>query len=512
MIPSWRAVFTSSSLALSLGLGCDPNKNDSASGVDTAVTTNPGEPSDTGGVDSPGPEDSGTPPPVHHQPPIQVTIDVHGHNYNLSIGPGSSSWMTQKRARFQSDKTQILWLAALAESVGGRVNFQLNGEFCRDARELDGDTAFLAELEAAGHLMGSHFHMHRFSGIAEFWVEVNKMTATETQLRQIWADQVGECEATLGHSLFRVDPALVSRAVDAAVVLADLFDEYQPGVQPAGEVFSYTDWNHKPYNPFRRAVGSKLSEDPDHPILGLMSLGQVGQLEPAGLHQVMTSVPQIKRHFLALVTEWREAELSGAPPKQWQFGVMTHPHDNIMFQSDVEEVVRWLGKWTDGSRGDGAPLVEFATDDEVLERFEAWEMVWPDASSFSFDWETHVETGGEPYPYGDDVLTMALRDTEVDSEVMVWRDQGVTVFRLFRRSVLRGTPSEIGVRPMTIGDLEEVPLFLAWSTTGETVTIDASALLGDGFESLDSQSGETSAISPGALEIPPQAVLIRGVE
>jgi hypothetical protein len=498
-------------LLLAAGIGCERKSSGEGSaspggGVDTAADTVPG---DTGSSDT-GADDTGVEPTVYHQPPIQLTIDVHGHNYSLATGPSSSSWLDDKLDRYESDKAQILWVAALAESVDARANFQLNGEFCRDARVLAGDTAFLGLLEAAGHVMGSHFHMHRFTGVQEYWIEIDKATATETQLRQIWSDQISECEASLGHTLARIDPALVSQAIDATPIIMDLFDTYRPAVQPVGEVFSYADWNHKPWNPFRRAPGTKLSEDLSHPIVGLMSLGQVGQLEPAGLHQTMTSVPQIQRQFLALVAEWREAELAGDPPKQWQFGIMTHPHDTITYQADVETLVQWLAAWTDGSRGDGAPLVVFATNDEVVASLEDWEAQWPGVSSFDFDWEGHLETGEEAYPYGSDALVLAWLDTELDQEITTWQESGVTVFRLYTRAVERGEPNEEGARSLTIGELGTEPTYLAWSTTGATVTIDASSLLSGASELLDSQTGSIDVIDANAVEIPSQAVLFRG--
>ena len=263
-------------------------------------------------------------------PPILITINVHGHNYGFPEQASAlDNWETTKQNRYDSDKEQILWIADLAESVGAQVNYQLNGEYCRDARVLNGDdTTHLEALEAAGHVMGSHFHMYRFSGENEFWKRVSTATASQTDLEQIWSDQVGECEQILGHSLFRIDPAIMSSLVDSEEIVEDLREASQPQIEPGAETFSYTDWNQKPWNPYRRMRGTSLTEDPDRDILAVTSIGQVGQLVPAGKHQIMASVGQIQRQFLALVAEWRENEQLGLTPKVWQFGIMTHSPPN----------------------------------------------------------------------------------------------------------------------------------------------------------------------------------------
>jgi hypothetical protein len=131
-------------------------------------------------------------------------------------------------------------------------------------------------------------------------------------------------------------------------------------------------------------------------------------------------------------------------------------------------------------------------------------------SSFDFDWEAHLETGEEAYPYGSDALVLALLDTELDEEITTWQESGVTVFRLYTRAVERGEPSSEGTRSLTIGELGAEPIYLAWSTTGATVTIDASSLLSGASELLDSQTGSIDVIDVDAVEIPSQAVLFRG--
>ncbi len=447
-------------------------------------------------------------------PPILITINVHGHNYGFPEQASAlDNWETTKQNRYDSDKEQILWIADLAESVGAQVNYQLNGEYCRDARVLNGDdTAHLVALEEAGHVMGSHFHMYRFSGENEFWKRVSTATASQADLEEIWSDQVGECEQTLGHTLFRIDPAIMSSLVDSEEIIEDLREASQPQIEPGSETFSYTDWNQKPWNPYRRMRGASLTEDPDRDILAVTSIGQVGKLVPAGKHQIMASVGQIQRQFLALVAEWRENERLGLTPKVWQFGIMTHPNQTITYQDEMQDVVEWLATWTEQTTEQGNAIAEFATDAKVLERFEQWEESYPGESSFDYDWEAYLAGNPEPYPYLLEGVSLGLKDAELDEPLTDWEAEGVTVFRLYKREVVRGPADSEGLRSMDIRDLYEEPLYLLWSTTGESVEIDFSAEQSGALYQVDSETGELTTVNAGSLTVPPTAVVMSAVE
>jgi len=485
--------------------GCSEDKTAQAVTADLAA-------SDTGpGTDTAGAPGDDTGQPSTDYPPILITIDVHGHNYDLPYTGDGVEWWRDKRDRYLSDKEQILFVADLAESVGALANFQLNGEYCRDARVLltEPDTDHLTLLAEGGHVMGSHFHNFRFTGEDEYWESVPKDAATEAVLRGIWNDQVTECETTLGTRLFRIDPAMVSSILDAGDVVNELKNEYGFEVEPVGEIFSYTDWSHKPWNPFRRQLDSKLLEDSTRTVLGLVSLGQVGQLEPEGKHQLMTTVPQIKRHFLAQVAEWREHERQGLPPKVWQFGIMTHPNQNRLYQDEMIEMVTWLAEWTEKTTAQGNMIAEFSTDPDVLARFEAWEEANPGASSFSFDWDAYLAGETVPYPYSLEGLTMGLKDLELDTELDTWRAEGVTVYRLYRRPVLRGAADAEGLREMVISEsVDDTALYLMWSNQGVDVEIDVSSEVDGALLQLDSTTGEISTVDSARLVVPTSAVLV----
>ena len=447
-------------------------------------------------------------------PPILVTINVHGHNYGFpKHATILDSWETLKQDRYDSDKEQILWIADLAESVGAQVNYQLNGEYCRDARLLNGDdTAHLVALEDQGHVMGSHFHMYRFSGENEFWESVSTPTASQADLEKIWDDQIGECEQTLGHSLFRIDPAIMSSLVDSDAIVEELTEAYQPQIEPGAETFSYTDWNQKPWNPFHRMRGTSLTEDPNRDILAGASIGQVGQLVPAGKHQIMASVSQIQRQFLALVAEWRENERLGLTPKVWQFGIMTHPHQTITYQDEMQDVVEWFATWTEQATEQGNVIAEFATDAKVVERFEQWEESYPGESSFDYDWEAYLAGNPEPYPYLLEGVSLGLKDAELDEQLTGWQAEGVTVFRLYKREVVRGPADGEGLRSMDVRNLYEEPLYLLWSTTGESVEIDFSAEQSGALYQVNSKTGGVTTVDAVSLTVPPTAMVVSAVE
>jgi hypothetical protein len=449
----------------------------------------------------------------HAYPPILISINIHGHNYGYpSVKAKSDTWMTTKKNRYASDKTEILWLAELAESVGTAVDFQLNGEYCLDSRLLDGDdTAHLLDLEANGHAMGSHFHMYRYTGENFFWASVSQSTATEADLDEIWDQQIGECELVLGHSLSRIDPAIGSKLLDTEAYINAKKEAYGAFIEPGGEVLSYSKWNFKPWNPFRRALGTKLSEDPDRRSVAVSSIGQVGKLEPDGKHQVMGTAEQIQRQFLALVAEWREHERKGDPPKMWQFGIMTHPNQNFENRDDVETLVKWFQKWTQETTLGGNVVAEFATGEQVLEKFEAWEKANPGVSSFSYDWDAHLAGNPPPYPYDLEGVTLGLLDCEFEEELTLWQDVGVRVFKLRNREVLRGPANVEGQESMTILDLRD-PVYLLWSNTGESVTVDFSSQEAGPLYQSNSVTGAVSSVDAQTLVVTPMAIVVSGTD
>jgi hypothetical protein len=480
-----------------------------AEDTDTAA----GGTADTQGPETTGSADAAAAAMPGEYPPILISINIHGHNYGYPLALAQSpTWMTTKKNRYAKDKIELLWLAQLAESVETAVDFQLNGEYCLDSRLLDGnDTGHLLDLEEAGHAMGSHFHMYRYTGQNFFWQPVSQATATEADLDEIWDQQIGECELVLGHSLSRVDPAIGSSLLDTELYINAKKEEYGAFIEPGGESLSYSKWNFKPWNPFRRALGTKLSEDPDRASVSVSSIGQVGQLEPAGKHQIMGTTEQIQRQFLALVSEWREHERNGDPPKLWQFGIMTHPNQNLENRGDVETLVQWFHNWTQETTLNGNAVAEFATGEQLLAKFETWEDANPGVSSFSYDWDAHLAGNSPPYPYDLEGVTLGLLDCEFEEELTLWQDLGVRVFKLRNREVLRGPANLEGQESMTILGLRD-PVYLLWSNTGESVTVDFSSQEAGPLYQSNSVTGAVSVVDAQTLVVTPMAMVVSGTD
>ena len=145
----------------------------------------------------------------------------------------------------------------------------------------------------------------------------------------------------------------------------------------------------------------------------------------------------------------------------------------------------------------------------MLARFEAWEEANPGASSFSFDWDAYLAGETVPYPYSLEGLTMGLKDLELDTELDTWRAEGVTVYRLYRRPVLRGAADAEGLREMVISEsVDDTALYLMWSNQGVDVEIDVSSEVDGALLQLDSTTGEISTVDSARLVVPTSAVLV----
>ncbi|MDP6944968.1 MAG: hypothetical protein QF464_12520, partial [Myxococcota bacterium] len=381
-----------------------------------------------------------------------------------------------------------------------------NGEYCRDARLLDGDdTQHIRDLDLAGHVMGSHFHTYQLTDADEYWESVPKSAATEEVLQAIWDAQLGECEEALGHEVYRIDPALDSSVTDATAFVQDHKLAYGVAVEPAGEAFSYAHWNHKPWNPFRKKPGTKLTEDHTHPMLGVMSVPQTGQVEPQGKHQVMASVPQIQRQFMMLVAEWRERERAGDSPRLWTFGIMTHPNDNAAHREDMEAIVAWLKTWTETVTAKGNAVAEFATDADIVQRYEAWEAKNPGASSFDYDWEAYLAGDIWPYPYWVEGATLGLKDCDYIGEFDLGPD--VQAYEFANREVLRSPPNAEGISVMNIGELR-LPVFMLWSHGGPSSVADLSGSVTGTVFVRDGLTGEVTTADASQITVPVHPVIV----
>lgn len=442
-------------------------------------------------------------------PPIYVLFNSHGHNYGFPVGADADPNFPQMKAqRYQAHRAEVIWLRDTTEAYGARMSFQLNGEYARDAR-LAGDADHIAELPGRGHSVGTHFHRYEFSGQNEFWTPYSAAEATFDRIQKTWSDHVGEVSMALGAPLIRIDGATTASAPDSGTWLEDLREAFDVRIEAGGEALSYTEWNIPPWNPYRRKRGTVLREDPASPIVALGGYPQIGLPEPQGLHALVTTVPQLERHFLMLLAEWREHERLGDPPKIWFIAFMSHPDQNAAYHGEVTELLEFLSDYVGEPTPRGTPMAAFATDEELLDVFEQWEAENPGVSSFDFDWEGYLAGTPQPYPYTLLGVVEGLKDCEVTGPPLsAWSDQGVVAYPLAHRDIVRGPPNDNGQAPvLSVGDLGPA-VYLLWSDAGAPATIDFSSEVPGTVFVKDGRSGEVTEADAAALVVPEHPIVV----
>jgi hypothetical protein len=487
---------------LALLIGCitpaptGPNDDDSTTDDDDSAdddddSTQPDDDDDG----TPPDDDDDTPPPGPY-PPIYIMVSAHGHNFGY---PSAAAKISSGNQMYWNHRDEILWLAEETAAYGAKMSYQLNGEYARDAR-LEGHSQEIQDLELDGHgVAGVHYHSYYFTGTAEYWAPYTAGSPeadTNGWVQQSFNDHVGEVEELVGRSVDRVDPASGEREEMEAMMT----DRGVP-IEPGGEPFSYTDWNMKPWSPYRRAPGTYMQADATGPRVAVVSIGQLGQSEATGLHAVNASVPQLKRRFLSAVSEWREHERNGDPPRIWTFGVMTHPDKNADHREDVTELLEFFSTFVAETTEAGNAVAEFASDVVVAEVYEAWEAANPEGERFDFNWIAHRDGDLQPFPYLVEGVVNGLKDCELDeSTPEIDLGEGVRGFHLWKRDQTFGPPDADGRRGLTdIGDLLH-EVYLLWADEDGTV-VDLSGELSGTVHVMDGISGATSTADAASLTV-----------
>lgn len=442
--------------------------------------------------------------PGNAPPPILVTLNAHGHNFSISKDPETDweGYQQQKQAQYDKHRAEILWLAQTTERLGARMSYQLNGEYVMDA-VMAGDEAHLLLLESRGHSLSTHFHRYYYSGADGVWTGYSAAEETPELCGQSYADHIGVIEELLGHPLHRADGACGDREVSDA--LAEL---YGTTVETSSEALSWTEWNTFPMTPFRRALGTDMIEDPSVDRVSFGSFGQIGKDYPAGLHAVHTSVPQLQRHFLAVMAERQERYRLGMPPLVFSFAAMTHPDQNAGLHEEVGGLYRWLARWTNRTFPGSGQVAQFTTDAGVREALEAWEDEYSGLSSFTFDYDAYLEDPtSQSWPYLLEGVVTGMRDAELDDEVKTWRPQRVVAFRLDKRYMVRGEPNEDGQEPLCVSEDILGQMYLVWSNAGPK-TIDFSSELPGVVFVRDGATGVLTAASAASLAVTGKPMLV----
>ena len=418
--------------------------------------------------------------------PIYVMFSAHGHNYGFTaVDPNPAQWNLAKRNKYLERKTEVEWLRDESDGYGIKVSFQLNGEYCRDSRVLmaddnGNDTQHIRDLLTAGHSVGTHFHPYAYTGVDEFWEHYDNDQVTPAIMEDIWRTQIEEVELALGAPFRRIDPAGPRSTQELEDKYAQLMAEFAFDVAPAGEVFTYTEWEHKPWTPFRQQFPSPLLEDPSGPWVGVTSIGQVGLIIPEGKHALTLGVDQIKRRFMMVYAQWMYQRITGGPETVLNFGMMTHPDK---------------------------PVIQFATDEHVVDAYYDWETEHPGTSSFSFDYDAHAAGNLQPYPYDLAGVSTGLIDAEFADVIQDGSVDGVRIFSFRYREVFR-QPNPFGDPPSTItgvGDLQELVYLIVSDGPAD---VDLSATFPASVFVKAGDTGDVSSTDASAIQVDTIPVLV----
>ncbi len=433
--------------------------------------------------------------------PMYVFMNSHGHNFVVNESDALEDRLATKARQYDRHHEEILWMASESESRGGRWSFQMNGEYARDAREFHDDVDTFRGLIESGHSIGVHFHKNELIEDEELWLSHSSATATLDVIERIWNTQIAEVEETAGQAVLRVDPGVPHETEPEWALHESLLAAHQIPIVPAGESFTYAEWNHFPMNPFRRQARSETLEDFSAPTVAVPTHSQTGLSVPQGLHRVSTTVPQLQRHFLQTMA-MRKYEAVDGSERIWAMGAMTHPSSNNGYRDDVEAWLDWLVDAqaifrTPRDRAD----VRWVTDEELVDVFERWEGEHPETSSFSFDTDAHLDGDEQPYPYALEPMIDALVHTEL-VEVLDLGDD-VYVFELAKREIYESTTPR-GQTEVVVGDLVGESMFLLWSKSGvQSVDFGAGAMF-----RMNGRTGEISSVRASAVRVGPTPIVV----
>lgn len=441
-------------------------------------------------------------PTSTEHPPIQMAFNVHGHAFGLDDPSTFDDWYGAKDSRYDRHYDEMIWLARASEHFGGRMSYQLNGEFSEYA-EVRGDEGRLRFLRSRGHSMGIHFHHNVNTGVDHFWEEVPEGVRDDSFYEDLFDDHFSAVQSAVGASPVRADAAFAPETDDEWDQYEALLQDHNVTAIGAGEAFSgIMEWNQNPFNPYRRAYGTQVEEDWSGSTIAIPSYPQVGLEEPGGLHRLYTSIPQLKRQFLMVLANRHWEQTTGLPSRVWTMNVMTHLDQNTR-HAEILDWMRFIGhtaEWTGGAD----PATEWVTDAEIIETFEEWETTTTAATSFDFDLESHDAGVDQDYPYLLEAMAETLVGTEFKAQVDLHDD--VLSWRLDHRDMeylgtdWHGNPEY----ELTDADGE---MIMAWSTDGLR-TVDVRGWATGSVTIMDADDGSTRSVPAAAVPIGPKPVLI----
>jgi hypothetical protein len=466
--------------------------------------------------------------------PISITFVIH-------LDPLPAPGGQVLRSGYEGERDNLAWLADFFDQIERekgsafvpRLTLEIAGDHAEYYSEDPVGLALLKRLYANGHQLGVHFHSNYKTG-PHSWPDARPQDTPQLR-RRVTTDHITEVDALVAKIIGTTDPTAIrqaSRAItghflDEEIARQKSFDLLTGGRNEALNLF----FDHDVYNPWRPAMGPgawPLAEDlnnswiliPQAPVLG--AIGEHAPL-PQGVPPEYTqgmrsmiwqdlSLPAMKRKFWHLYLEWQSAirNPQSTIERVWVFG--WHEHTNNLFADDraygntrnlrdeVREYVAWLNENFIGNRTTGGRLMaRYATVEEVVKAFTAWEAAHPGETSFNYpvrvrDWEA--------YPYQLEGLTRELMYAHYEAEITAFRNQGVNAIRLLKTDG-RNWRYQAG---QIVSSGPTWSVYLLWSDAGEK-TIDFSSIVTGALKCVAGRTGAETVQSSAVLPVGEEPVV-----
>jgi hypothetical protein len=389
-----------------------------------------------------------------YEPPINVFLSVHNDS---DFDYETNSFRTTP-TDYQRSYDDINWLMQEAARHDMRFTILLLGWYPKWAMEKDDLSQFEALL-AAGHEIGTHVHPVTYDPDQDLWIgwpdklsKFGRPAYDGSLANQAWDDSYRFTAAVLDAIGATGQNGVVGPFIFKCSDEGQLLSRYgfAAAAGDRSEVGT-TYFGHTVWNPWRPAandeLGHEIEEDLNATFLSIDHYAQIGAFQE--VHPVDLSIPQLKRHFLMLYTEWLSRERTGAEDRTWVFGFVYHPNYTDKYHADLVEFLDWLDAHFIGRISPhGNVVARYATLGQIVDEHHAWEAAHPGVSSFSY-------VRGAPYPYTYATVAAKLEDAAYEAHVDL--GQGVSCFRFSKGGQ---------------------PIYMLWSDAGELAVDFSSQLSG----------------------------------
>ena len=339
------------------------------------------------------------------QDPILVTFDLHVDPVNNRISEIGKAETFQERTEWMNwvlDQTEPFLIPISFLSSGWYMERVVAGGPSADGASL------VRRIHANGAQIGSHHH-NEFRAGAFDWPTMDS-DAPLSLARTQWRHNIEWVNAGIQTALGDIPSPLVRRINRAKgahapmipVEYHQLMREFGLDVrEPGPEEDYYGYFGHHIWHPYRPSANNELAEDltapfvqvPAGPVIGNRSVhhGTLQDMRPAAM----------KKQFLQLYLNWRNANRTGSDPKVWSWGWGSHAHNfdpSEASRSALLEMLSWIEThFRNRKAPDDSPVMQYATHLEVADAYLDWEVANPDMSSFSFD--SLVQEDWTTYPW-----------------------------------------------------------------------------------------------------------------